>query len=73
MNSRNVQFINDRLLLERRVEYECIIYYDITMVEIQRVLTLTQNELDEINRIIQSDFAIPAKEEKQIIDDDIPF
>ena len=71
MNSRNAQFINDRLLLERREEYGIISYY-LSVVKLEITIPISEQELEEINAVIERDFAIQDKKE-QYIDDDIPF
>lgn len=72
MNSRTAQFINDRLLLERKeTEYGTVMYY-LSVVKLEISLPLTKQELDEINKVIANDFGIPKKE-SVTFDDDIPF
>lgn len=71
MNSRNAQFINDRLLLERKEDEYGIVTYFLSVVKLEISLPLTKKELDEINKTIENDFGIPKKEVYQ--DDDIPF
>lgn len=69
-----VQFVNERLLLEKRVTVQGTTYYDITDVTISRVtICIAKQEWEEINRIIESDFAIPERKTVTDTDDDIPF
>lgn len=71
MNSRNAQFINDRLLLERKEDEYGIVTYFLSVVKLEISLPLTKKELDEINKTIENDFRIPKKEVSE--DDEIPF
>lgn len=67
---RTAQFINNRLLLERNDDGS----YTLTDVLPNRIaIIIRANELEEINRIIENDFAIPERPVHTDIDDDIPF
>lgn len=69
MNSRNAQFINDRLLLERKEDEYGIVTYFLSVVKLELTIPLDKYELAEINKTIENDFGIPGREN----DDDIPF
>lgn len=68
---RTAQFISDRLLLERR---EDRLSFELIDVKPPRIsIVIYKSDIDEIQRIIDRNFEMYTREEKQDIDDDIPF